>query len=128
MAELVPTITKKNIKNQRFMLEECFTHQSVEKELLYKHTNTFAICVQVTMVTVTSNSGVGVKKMLRENGERFTGSEYFWLPSCRNEMEGREKVYFTTEETTIYPKSPGIYLKSSYYLDEVWLTTYHTSP
>ena len=35
-------------------------------------------------------------------------------------MEGREKVYFTIEETTIYPKSLGIYLKSFYYLDEVW--------
>ena len=44
------------------------------------------------------------------------------LPPCRSEMEGREKVYFTTEETTIYPKSLVIYLKSSYYL-EVWLTT-----
>ena len=66
--------------------------------------------------------------MLRENGERFTGSEYFWLSSGRSEMEGSEKVYFTTEETTIYPKSLGIYLKSSYYLDEVWSTTYHTSP
>ena len=30
-------------------------------------------------------------------------------------MEGREKVYFTTEETIIYPKSLGIYLKSSYF-------------
>ena len=40
-------------------------------------------------------------------------------------MEGREKVYFTTEETTIYPKSLVIYLKSSYYLDEVWLTLLH---
>ena len=62
------------------------------------------------METVTSNSEVGVskKKMLRENGERFTSSKYFWLSSGRSEMEGREKVYFTTEETTIYPKSLGI--------------------
>ena len=73
------------------------------------------------MVTVTSNTGDGVsKKMLRENDERFTGSKYFWLSSGRSEMEGNENVYFTTEETTTYPKSLGIYLKSFYYLDEVW--------
>ena len=128
MAELVPTTTKKIIKNQPFMLEERFTYQNVE-ELLYKYTNNCYYSTHITMVTKTSNSGVKVskKKMLRENGERITGSEYFWLSSGRSEMEGREKVYITTE-TTIYPKSLVIYLKSSYYLDEVWLTTYHTSP
>ena len=31
MAELVPTATKKIIKNQPFMLEERFTYQNVEK-------------------------------------------------------------------------------------------------
>ena len=113
MAELVPT-TKKVIKNQPSMLEERFTYENVEKELLYKHTQNCYYSTQVTMVTVTSNLGVGVrKKMLRENGARFTGSKYFWLSSGRSEMEGREKVYFITEETTIYPKSLGIYLKSS---------------
>ena len=130
MAELVPTTTKNIIKNQPFMLEECFTYQNVDKEFLYKHTKNCCYSTHVTIVTMTSNSGVEVsKKMLRENGERFTGIEYFWLSSGRSEMKGREKVYFTTEETTIlYPKSLVIYLKSSYYLDEVWLTTYHTSP
>ena len=54
------------------------------------------------MVTVLSYSEVGVsQKMLRENGELC--SKYFWLSSGRSEMEGREKVYFTTEETTIHP-------------------------
>ena len=38
-------------------------------------------------------------------------------------MEVSEEVYFTTEKLTIYPKSLGVYLKSCYYLDEVWLTT-----
>ena len=38
MAELVPTTTKKNIKKQPLMLEDGFTYQNVEKELLYKHT------------------------------------------------------------------------------------------
>ena len=61
------------------------------------------------MVTVTSISGVGVsKKVVREIGERFTCSEYFWLSSSMSEMEGRETVYFTTEKPTIvYPKSLG---------------------
>ena len=36
-------------------------------------------------------------------------------------MEGSQKVYFSTEPT-IYCKSLGMYLKSCYYLDEVWLT------
>ena len=112
------------------MLEERFTYENVEIELLYKHTKNCCYSTQATMVTVASNSGVAVskKKMLRENGERFTGSKYFWLSSGRSKMEGRVKVYFTTEETIIYPKSLGIYLKSFYYLDEVWLITYHTSP
>ena len=60
------------------------------------------------MVTMTSNSGVGVsKKILRENGERFTCSKYFMLSSCRSEMEGSKKVYFTTEKPTIYTNSLG---------------------
>ena len=80
------------------------------------------------MVTMISNSGVGVSTNFRENGELFTCSEYFWLSSGSSEMEGSEKVSFTSKKTTIYPKSLGINLKSSYYLDEVWLTTYHTSP
>ena len=103
MAELVPTTTIKIIKYQPFMLEECFTYQNVEKEFLCKCTKYYCYSMLVTMVTVTSNSGVEVckKKMLREIGERFTGSEYFWLSSGRSEMEGREKLYFTTEETAI---------------------------
>ena len=79
------------------------------------------------MVTVMSNSGVRVsKKILRENVERFTCSEYFWLSSGRSETEGSEKIY-STEKPTIYRKSLGIYLKSCYYIDEVWLSTYLTS-
>ena len=57
------------------------------------------------MVTMMSNSGVRVsKKILRENGKRFTCSEYFWLSSgsSSSEMEGSEKVYFTAEKTTTY--------------------------
>ena len=42
MAELVPT-AKKIIKNQLFMLEERFTYQNVDKELLYKHAKIIAI-------------------------------------------------------------------------------------
>ena len=81
------------------------------------------------MVIVMSNSGVGVsKKFVRENGERFACSEYFWLSSGSSKMESSEKVYFSTEKPTICRKSLGIYLKSYYYLDEVWLTTYLTSP
>ena len=91
MAELVPTTIKKIIKNQPFMLEERFTYQIVEKELLYKYTKNCCYSMHVTMATVMSNSGVEVsKKMLRENGERFTGSEYFWLSSSRSKMESRE--------------------------------------
>ena len=82
-----------------------FTYQNVEKELLYKHTKNCCYSTHVTTVTMTSNSGVEVSKKNASNGELFTGSEYFWLSSGRSEMEGREKVYFTTEETTIYPKS-----------------------
>ena len=62
MAELVPTTTKSIIKNQPFMLEERFTYQNVEKELLYKHTNNCCYSMHVTMITVTSNSGVEVSK------------------------------------------------------------------
>ena len=81
------------------------------------------------MATMTSNSGVGVrKKFLGEFDELFTCSEYFWLFSGRSEMEGSEKVYFTTEKPTLYHESLRISLKCCYYLDEVWLTTYHTSP
>ena len=111
---------KKNYKNQPFMLEECFTYQNVEKELLCKRTKKYCYSMLITMVTMTSNSGVEVcsKKCFEKiaNGllaVNISGSEYFWLSSGRREMEGREKVYFTTEETTIYPKSLGIYLKSS---------------
>ena len=43
------------------MLEECFTYQSAQKELLYKHKE-FAIACYVTMVTLMPNSGVGVSK------------------------------------------------------------------
>ena len=44
------------------MLEERFTYKNVEKELLYKLTQTCYYSMQVTMVTVTSNTGVGVSK------------------------------------------------------------------
>ena len=72
------------------------------------------------MITVMSHSGVGVsKKFLRDSGKWFTCSGYFWLSSGRSEMEGSEKVYFSTEKRTIYRKSLEIYLKSCYYLDEV---------
>ena len=58
------------------------------------------------MVTVTSNSGIGViKKSIRENGERFTCSEYFWLSS---KMAGSEKVHFSTKKPTIIVKAWGL--------------------
>ena len=54
------------------------------------------------MVTMTSNSGVGVSKtFLRENGERFNCS------GGRSEMEDNKKLYFSTENPTIYHKSLG---------------------
>ena len=80
------------------------------------------------METMMSTGIQSSKKILRENGELFTCSEYFWLSSGRSEMEGSKKVYFTTEKPTIYHESLAISLKSCYYLDEVWLTNYHTSP
>ena len=90
---------KKNIKKLPFILEERFTYQNVKKELLYKHAKN---CCYSTMVTVMSNSGVGVSKIiLRENGERLTCIQYFWLSSSRSEMEGSEKIYFTTEKPII---------------------------
>ena len=39
-----------------------------------------------------------------------------------------EKSIVFTEKLTICRKSLRIYLKSCYYLDEVWLPTYLTSP
>ena len=55
------------------------------------------------MVIVMSNSGVGVsKKFLRDNGKRLTCSQYFWLSSGSSEMEGSEKIYYSTVEPTIY--------------------------
>ena len=42
------------------MLEEYFTYQNVEKELLYKHTKNCCYSTHVNMVTMTSNSGVKV--------------------------------------------------------------------
>ena len=76
------------------------------------------------MVMVTSNSGVGVSKIFfRDNGKRFTCSEYFWLSSSRSEVESSEKVYFSTEKPAIYRKSLEDLPENFYYLDEVWLTT-----
>ena len=54
---------KKNYKNSTVhMLDERFTYQNVEKELLYKYANNCCYSSWVTMVTMTSNSGVGVSK------------------------------------------------------------------
>ena len=65
-----------------------------------------------------SNSEAESAKILREDGEWFSCSEYFWLSSCRSDSEVSKKVYFTTKKPTIYTKSLEIYLKSCYYLDE----------
>ena len=66
------------------------------------------------MVIVTSNLGVGVSKVFFQKManrlvyKQFTCREYFWLSSGSSEMEGSEKIYFTTEKTIIYTKSLGI--------------------
>ena len=81
------------------------------------------------MVTVTSNLGVEISK--KKCFEKMANDLLAVNISGSTAVGARwkaEKKYFLLEDTTIYPKSLVIYLKSSYYLDEVWLTTYHTSP
>ena len=53
------------------------------------------------MVTVTTNSGVGVSKNFFETMANVY-LQYFWLSSCRNE-EGRQRIFFYCEAYSIMP-------------------------
>ena len=93
MAELVPTTTKKIIKNQPFMLEERFTYQNVEKELLCKRTKNYCYSMLVTMVTVTSNSGVEVctKKCFEKMANGLLAANISGFPAVGERWKAEKK-------------------------------------
>ena len=84
------------------MLEEHFTYQNAQKELLYKHKN---YCYKHV-----GNYGNRDVKLRNQGQQKIVAdsllcSGYFWLCNGKNEMEGSEKVHFSTEKPTIYCKS-----------------------
>ena len=74
MVELIPTTIENVYKISTVHAKERFTSKCTEVvALYYKHTKKYCYSMLATMVTMTSNSEVGVsKEFLQDNGERFT--------------------------------------------------------
>ena len=81
------------------------------------------------MVTVTSNLGVGVnKKFLEKMANGLLAVNISGSPVVGARWKATKKYIFLLRSLPYIVTAWEIYLKSCYYLDEVWLTTYLTSP